>query len=105
MPSWRRAIKNAFWGRSKAKNVVASVVDNGFFTAGEFLFKMGLMAAPAVALMSVVGNVSQLGITFGIGIFLMKFFPRFSGEKYSRRIILHHLVAVLLVATGIILLG
>lgn len=104
-PSWRKAIKKAFFGRKNAKNLMIALVDNGVFTGAEFLFKMGLMVAPAVALMSVTSSVVQLGITFVLGIFLAKVFPRFVKEKYSKRLILQHLVAAILVVTGIILLG
>lgn len=104
-PSWRREVKRAFFGPKKGKNVAATVLDNGFFTAGEFLFKLGLMAAPAVALMTVTSHVAQLGIMFVLSIFLAKFFPRFAREKFDKKLVMQHLVAVILVVTGIILLG
>ena len=105
LPSWQQAIKQAFFKKGKAKNLVIAFLDNGFFTAAEFLFKFGLLAAPAVALMSVVSHVSQLGITFVLGMFLSRFMPMFGREKYNKKLILQHLAAALLVVTGIILIG
>lgn len=105
MPSWRRAVKNAFFGEKKGKNLIAAAVDTGFFTAAEFLFKIGLTMAPAVALISVVAHVAQLGVTFILGIFLSRAFPRVVKEKYDKRLILQHFVAAILVVTGVIMLG
>ena len=105
MPSWRKALRAAFLGRGNVKNATVMLLDNGIFTVAEFLFKFGLMAAPAVALMSVVAHVSQLGITFVLGVFLMRFFPSFAREKYSRKVVMHHLVAGVMVGVGIVLLG
>jgi drug/metabolite transporter (DMT)-like permease len=105
VPSWRRTVRVAFFGESKGRNLAAMVLDNGIYTLGEFCFKIGLLMAPVVALMSVVSHVAQLGIVFVLGIFLARFFPRISGERYSKKLLMQHLVAVALVVTGIIVLG
>ncbi len=103
--SWRKALRRGFFGRKKAKELFAAMVDNVLYTAAEFFYKLGLLAAPAVALVSVVAQVGQLAIVVPLGIFLAKVFPKFSYELHSKRLIVQHLVAAVLVATGIILIG
>ena len=81
------------------------MTDNILMTVAELFYKLGLLVAPAVALVSVVTQVSQLAVVVLLGIFLARVLPSVSNELRSKRIIVQHLVAALLVATGIILIG
>ena len=103
--SWRKALKQGFLTKRRKKELFAAMVDNVIYTAAEFFYKLGLLAAPAVALVSVVAQVGQLAIVIILGIFLAKVFPKLSHELNSRKLIVQHLVAALLVATGVILIG
>ena len=102
---WRRTLKHSFFTRRRSKELFAAMTDNILMTVAELFYKLGLLVAPAVALVSVVTQVSQLAVVVLLGIFLARVLPSVSNELRSKRIIVQHLVAALLVATGIILIG
>lgn len=105
-PTWRRTVKKLFFGRGKSRiNLIYSIVNNFLYAFAEAFYKLALITAPAVALHSVVSQVSQLIVTFVLGIFLAYIFPTLGREKITKHILVRHLVAAVLVGMGIILVN
>jgi drug/metabolite transporter (DMT)-like permease len=74
------------------------------YTVAEFAFRAALLAMP-IAVASVVSSVSQLIITFILGLVLTLFLPKVGREELTFRTITLHLVAIVMVTTGVILIG
>jgi drug/metabolite transporter (DMT)-like permease len=92
-------------GGNHIKNSIFVVASNFATAFGGIFFRVGLVAAPTLGIMSITANVSQLFATFLLGILLTALWPKFGREQLSRRIVLSHLVALLLAGTGILLLS
>ena len=105
-PSWRKPFLKVFFsGRKSSKNFIYLLVNNFSYAAAETLYKLALITAPAVALLAVVNQVSQLIVTFCLGITLSIFFPKFGREKLSKHILIRHLIAAVFVGMGIVLVS
>lgn len=70
----------------------------------EFLYRAALVAAPAAALASAVGDASEPIIIFFLGILFTILWPNFGREKLDKKTVFVHLIATLLVVGGIVML-
>lgn len=104
-PSWRKAVKKIFVGKSKktGRALSFSIMHSFLSSVSEICYKAALISAPALALLSVVNNVMHLVVTFVLGIFLSLFFPQFGREKLTKQVLVKHLIAAVFVGMGIIL--
>jgi len=101
---WVRTLKNAIKGRN-VKYAVFLFISNCTDAFSEIFARIGIVLAPAISIMSVTSNISQLFFTFVLGIFLSILWPKFGREKLTKRVLLSHLVAVVLAISGVILLN
>lgn len=104
-PSWQKTLKKVFFTKRKGKNLIISLINNIVFAGAETLYKIALMMTPAVALLSVIDQVSGLIVTFILGIVLSLFYPKLGREKLTKQILVRHLLAAVLVGAGIILVS
>jgi drug/metabolite transporter (DMT)-like permease len=103
MKSWRRDFKT-FISRNRAKKVAIITVNELVWGVGEVAWRFGVVMLP-VAIVSVTGNVSQLIITFVLGILLSSFFPRFGREKLTKKIVVNHALATVTIGVALVILG
>lgn len=105
--SWRKAIKTAFVSsKSHARNALVLFCDNLTFLLAELLYKYGLLIVPVVAMMSAVGKVTSLFVSFFFTIFLGRIFPKFiHSKRITHRIIMQYMIAAVLIVTGIMIMN
>ncbi|MBR5647816.1 EamA family transporter [Candidatus Saccharibacteria bacterium] len=70
----------------------------------EFAYRGALIAAPAVAIASAASDSVTPVVIFFMGIVLSIIWPNFGREKLNRKNVIVHLIATILVVTGIIIL-
>ncbi len=70
----------------------------------DFAQYSAMVAAPSIALASVVADSSKPVIIFLMGLIVTAIWPKFGREDLSRRAIIVHFVATILIVIGIILL-
>jgi hypothetical protein len=87
--------------------MAALVGDNIAFTAGEFLYKYGLLVVPVIAMMTAVSKVSGLFISFFIFTLLLgRVFPKFiHGKRITHKILAQYLIAAVLIVVGIVVMN
>ena len=103
MKSWRQDFRK-FWRRERGKKILAMVASNGLWWIAEVAWRMGMLLMP-VAIMSVMGNVMQLVLTFILGVILTMIWPKFGREKLRKKVILRHAVATVLIVVGVVIIG
>ncbi len=105
--SWRIALKRAFKDSKKRNfNFLACFADNIAMTIAEVLYKLGLIFAPILALLSVVGNVAKLVSSFALMIFLGKVFPKLAhAKRLTKKMMFNYLIAGLLIAVGVMMVN
>ena len=103
MPKWRKrhrmVVKN-----SHGKVYRPLVCTFATCIIKDFAQYSAMIAAPSVALASVVADSSKPVVIFIMGIIITIVWPKFGREDLSRRAIVVHLVATILIVIGIILL-
>lgn len=70
----------------------------------DFTQYSAMIAAPSIALASVVADSSKPVVIFLMGIIMTMLWPKFGREDLSRRAIVVHLVATILIVMGVVLL-
>ncbi|MDR1197152.1 MAG: DMT family transporter [Candidatus Nomurabacteria bacterium] len=103
MKSWRQNLAK-FLHRKKSQKLLIITVGEIIYAVAEVLFHAGLIILP-VAIMTVLEHIFGLILVFILGIVFTIFYPKFAHEKLAKRTIVHHLIALILVALGIILLN
>ena len=73
-------------------------------TAKEFTYRAALATAPTVAMASVASDSSEPIVIFFMGLLLTLIWPKFGREKLDKKSIFIHLIATVLVVTGIVIL-
>lgn len=86
-----KVLKPLFW--TLASNLVK-----------DFAYRGALVLAPSVALASAAADSAEPIVIFFMGIILTLIWPRFGREKLSKKSVLVHLAATVLVVVGIVLL-
>jgi len=107
MPHWRGALKTVFVkSKNHNRNLLALVVDWILNILAELLYKYGLLIVPVVAMMTAVGKVSNLFMSFFFTMFIGRIFPKFiHGKRITRQIIARYIIAGVLIVTGIIIMN
>lgn len=106
--TWRKAIRTTFFrSKNHNRNMAALIGDNIAFTAGEFLYKYGLLVVPVIAMMTAVSKVASLFISFFVfTLFLGKIFPKFiHGKRITRKMLGQYLIAAVLIVVGIVVMN
>lgn len=107
MDSWRRAVRTSFFkGKNHSRNMLALIGDNVSFTLAELLYKYGLLVVPVIAIMSAVGKVASLFISFFFTVFLGRIFPKFiHGKRVTRRVLIQYIIASILIVVGVVVMN
>jgi len=100
---WMRRFRTVM-KTSKKKVLRPLIIDGLFCLVKDSAYRGALVMAPAVALASAVSDSSTPIVTFLMGIVLTLIWPKFGREKLTKKSVLVHLVATLLVVAGIIIL-
>lgn len=102
-PKWRKRFYSVL--KSSKKRVLRPLATNVLVGAiKDFSYRGALIAAPAVALASATSDSAEPIVIFFMGIILTLIWPKFGREKLTRKSILVHLAATILVFIGVILL-
>lgn len=103
VPKWHRRWYQVM--RRSHKKVFRPMLANFCVgTAKEFTYRAALATAPTVAMASVASDSSEPIVIFFMGLLLTLVWPRFGREKLDKKSIIVHLVATVLVVTGIVIL-
>jgi len=103
MKSWRREMKK-FLKKNRFKKISALVTNEAIWLVGTIAWRYGIVIMP-IAMMSVVKNVSQLIITFVMGIILTAIWPKFGREKISKKVVINHAVATGILVVAIVMIS
>lgn len=103
MPRWRKRHK-AVVKKSHGKVYRPLVCTFAACVIKDFAQYSAMIAAPSVALASVVSDSSKPVVIFLMGLIMTVLWPKFGREDLSRRSITVHLAATVLIVIGIILL-
>lgn len=103
MPKWRKRHKQVV--KNSHKKVYRPLIAT-FSTCvlKDFAQYSAMIAAPSIAFASVVADSSKPVVIFLMGIIMTALWPKFGREDLSRRAIITHFVATILIVIGIILL-
>lgn len=102
MKDWRKSAAGFLKERQAWKLTVVGV-NLSMYVGAEFAYRAAIMIAP-IAMVSVFKSVTELLLTFVLGIVLSVVWPKFGREKIERGVIYRNLIAVVMVAIGIFLL-
>jgi uncharacterized membrane protein len=100
---WRQDLRK-FLKRKRGRKLALVALNETMYLAGEVIWRFGVVIMP-VAIMSVTGHVSQLILTFVLGVALTLLSPKFGREKLSRKLVTHHALATGVVALAVALLS
>lgn len=103
----RKAIKKTFFGgKNHSKNLALSMIDAAAYLLAEFLYKIGLLLAPVVALVTAVGKAASLFASFFMNMVLGRLFPKvIRAKKFTRRTLFQYLFAGVIIMAGIIVMN
>lgn len=102
-PKWRRRFRTVM--KESHGKVFRPLIANSLvgFTK-DIVYRLGLIAAPAVALASAASDSVEPIVIFFMGIVLTLIWPKFGREKLNKKNVLVHLTATILVVIGVVLL-
>lgn len=102
-PKWRKRFITVF--KSSHKKVLRPLFSSYFISiTKDFTYRGALALAPSVALASAATDSTTPIMIFFMGIILTLLWPEFGREKLNKKSVLTHLIATVLVVTGIIIL-
>ena len=102
-PSWRRRFQSVV--KSSKKKVFRPLLSSlAFSLVKDFAYRAALVLAPTAAIASAISDSSEPIVIFFMGILLTLLWPKLGREKLSRKSILVHLIATILVVVGVLLI-
>ena len=102
-PRWRRRFVSVV--RSSRKKVLIPLSISAVLNIiKDFCYRSALVLAPTIALASATSDSAQPIVIFFMGLLLTLIWPKFGRENLNRKSVIVHLIATILVVTGIILL-
>ena len=101
-PKWRKR----FISVSKSnKKLYRPLISSAFFSmTKDFTYRAALVIAPSAAIASAASDSSEPIVIFFMGLLLTVIWPKFGREKLTKKPVIIHLIATILVVTGVILL-
>lgn len=102
-PKWHKRFRNVVLA-SRFKVFRPLIINSLFGVVKEFTYRGALAAAPAVALASVSSDSAEPVAIFFLGLILTLIWPKFGRESLNKKTVLVHLIATILIVTGIILM-
>ena len=102
-PKWGKRFNSVY--RASHRKVLRPLFGSLFFNIiKDFTYRAALILAPSVALASATSDSAQPIVIFFMGIILTLISPKFGREKLTRKSVMVHLAATVLVVIGIVLL-
>lgn len=102
-PKWGKRFNSVY--KTSRRKVLRPLFGTLFFNViKDFTYRAALILAPSVALASATSDSAQPIVIFFMGIILTLISPKFGREKLSRKSVIVHLAATILVVTGIVLM-
>ena len=102
-PNWRHRFRSVV--KSSHKRVLLPLSVSAVLNfIKDFTYRGALVLAPSVALASAASDSAQPIVIFFMGLLLTLAWPKFGRENLNKKQIIVHLIAVVLVAAGIILM-
>ena len=100
IPKWR---KRYYRVKKDSKNKVLAPLSASLIVGviKSFAYRMALVLAPATALVSATSDAVEPIVIFFMGLVLTLIWPKFGREKLTRRSVIVHLIATVLVAIGV----
>lgn len=102
-PKWIKRFKEVT-KKSKKKMLRPLIINSFIGITKDFAYRAALTLAPAVALASVSTDSATPIMIFFLGIVFTLIWPNFGREKLTKKSVLVHLIATILVVTGIIIM-
>ena len=102
-PKWRKRYYYVVQ-QSKRKVIRPMFINAILGVVADITYRSALATAPAVALASAISDSSEPIVIFFMGIVLTLIWPKFGREKLDKKTVLVHLIATVLVVTGVILM-
>lgn len=103
-PSWIKALKTVMFGKRGKQYMSLTILNVIAYGGAEIFYRLAIVSAPAIALLSAIEHVFELTVTFLLGIILSHFFPSFGREKLQRSIIIRYVLAILIIIAGVLLI-
>ncbi len=100
---WIKRFKYVF-KTSHGKVLRPLLLSGSLNTVKDFAYRGALSFAPSVALASAVSDSSEPIVIFFMGIILTLIAPKFGREKLTKKSVIVHLIATILVVIGIVLI-
>lgn len=102
-PKWRRRFHTVM--KESRKKILRPLISScSVSLVKDFTYRAALTAAPSVALASATSDSTEPIAIFFMGIILTLIWPKFGREKLNKKTVLVHLIATVLVVTGVILI-
>ncbi|MBR6505586.1 EamA family transporter [Candidatus Saccharibacteria bacterium] len=102
-PDWRRRFRSVVQSTHK-KVLLPLSIDFILNLIKDFTYRSALVLAPSIALASAASDSAEPIVIFFMGLLLTLIWPKFGREKLNRKSVVVHLIATILVVTGIILI-
>ena len=102
-PKWVKRFKEV--AKKSRKKMLRPLIVNAIIgITKDFTYRAALTLAPAVAIASVATDSATPIVIFFLGIVLTLIWPNFGREKLNKKTVLVHLIATILVVSGIIIM-
>ena len=101
--SWRKDAKK-FLSKNSKKKILTITINQLVWLVAAIAWRYGLTVMP-VAILSVVSGVLRLVLTFLLGIILTRIWPKFGREKISKKTVINHTVAIVILAFALVMIG
>lgn len=102
-PKLRKRFRTVY-KESKRKILIPLTINSFVGGIQQFTYRAALVTAPAVAVASAASDSAEPIVIFFLGILLTLIWPKFGREKLTRKSVLVHLIATVLVVVGVLLL-
>ncbi len=102
-PKWRKRFYHVLES-SKLKILRPLFLNSVIGVVADLCYRLALASAPAVALASAISDTAEPILIFFLGILFTLISPKFGREKLDKKTVIVHLVATILVVTGILVM-
>ena len=102
-PKWRKRFYHVLES-SKLKIIKPLFLNSIIGIIADLCYRLALASAPAVALASAISDTAEPIVIFFMGILFTLISPKFGREKLDKKTVLVHLVATILVVTGVLVM-